>query len=69
MNATRGKRAGTRTARIAGIGKDAAALGVSREHLRLVIQKKRTSHSLLARYQNLKRQTPPGAPMARIETQ
>ncbi len=40
--------------RIQGITKDAEALGVTREHLRLVLINKRESRSLLERYRALK---------------
>lgn len=43
-----------RRVRFAGIGKAAETLEVSRIHLYLVLSGKRTSHRLLARYQQLK---------------
>jgi hypothetical protein len=39
--------------RFPGIGKQAQQLGVTREHLRLVLTGERTSAGLLARWQNL----------------
>lgn len=50
--ATQGAR--KRSKRIAGIGRAAAALHVTRQHLRLVIRGFRSSKSLLARYRTLK---------------
>ena len=44
-----------RAPRIRGICADAAALGITRDHLRLVLQAKRPSRSLLRRYRQLKR--------------
>jgi hypothetical protein len=50
--ATQGAR--KRSKRIAGIVRAAAALYVTRQHLRLVIRGSRASKSLLARYRALK---------------
>ena len=47
-----------RARRIAGIGVAAAALGVTRQHLRLVIIGERESVTLLARLENWKRSQP-----------
>ena len=44
-----------RAPRIAGIGRDSARLGVTRQHLRLVLIGERCSSPLLRRYQALRR--------------
>ena len=46
-----------RNRRIKGITADALKLGVTRDHLRLVLQGKRNSEQLTARYASLKRET------------
>ena len=48
------KNARKRRKRIAGIGRSAAALHVTRQHLRLVIRGSRASKRLLAQYRALK---------------
>jgi len=44
-----------RAPRIVGIGRDSAHLGVTRQHLRLVLIGQRCSRPLLRRYQALRR--------------
>lgn len=48
------KRAARGPTKYVGILSDAAALGVSREHLWQVLERKRESRSLVRRYQELK---------------
>jgi len=51
-----------RQVQFVGICADAAKLGVTREHLYRVLTGRRTSHSLLRRYQELKQGSPPSEP-------